>query len=56
MTIHFLTSQIKMHLQRSRMHNSEQQYYENNVGKVSKDGPEQRISEQRICIVNHMGH
>lgn len=36
------------------MHNSGQKFDENNIEKVSKDGPEQRISEERICIVNHM--
>lgn len=33
------------------MQNSEQQFDENNVGEVSKDGP-----EQRICVVKHMWH
>lgn len=45
-----------MHLQVSRMHNNEWQYGENNVGKVSRDGPEQGFSKERICIVNHVQH
>lgn len=57
--MHFLTSQIKMHLQISRMHNNEWQLDDNNVGKVSRDEPESsRVLslEERICIVNHVQH
>lgn len=38
------------------MHNSECQFDENNVGIVSRDGPEQGFLEERICIVNHVQH
>lgn len=55
-TMHFLTSEIKMHLQISRMHNNEWQFDENNVGKVSRNGPEQGFSEERICVINHVQH
>lgn len=53
-TMHFLTSQIEMHLEISRMHNNEWQFDDNNVGKVSRHGPEQGFSEKRICIANHV--